>query len=222
MRTIWLLALIVTSSVMADDVVTVNNEIIKESFSAQDWQLSDNEWSRYQALINKPEAYGLIDQNPLVILGQFARTDEERRRYAQRLVVIDKKRIDGLLALDKAYRHAWQALYPTLTPIGQSLPERVSLFVTANCEPCIDVLKAWRTRGVKVDVFMVDSKGNDFTLRQWASLAGVRQSDVSERFITLNHDQRGLWFNLAKGQSTPVAAFEQEGVWSVIALPSSY
>ncbi|EGU41195.1 hypothetical protein VII00023_06182 [Vibrio ichthyoenteri ATCC 700023] len=221
MKLMWVLALMVSTTSMASDVVSISNEIVKETLSAENWQLSEGEWSRYQELLNKPEAYGLVDQNPLVVLGQFARNDEERRRYAQRLVAIDKKRIDGLLALDKAYRNAWDSLYPALTPIAQSLPERVSLFVTANCDPCMDALKEWRTRGVKVDVFMVDSKGNDYVLRQWASAAGVRKSDVTERFITLNHDSRGLWFHLAKGESAPIAAFEQEGVWSVISLPSS-
>lgn len=217
----WIFAFIISSSVMASDVVTISDDVVKSTLSAENWQLSKSEWSRYQELMNKPEAYGLVDNNPLVVLGQFARNDEERQRYATRLVALDKKRIDGLLALDKAYRNAWETLYPTLTPIAQSLPERVSLFVTANCDPCIDALKEWRTHGINVDVFMIDSKGNDFMLRQWASLAGIRKSDVTARFITLNHDSRGLWFQLGKGQAVPGAAVEREGVWSVISLPSS-
>ncbi|WP_045407367.1 TIGR03759 family integrating conjugative element protein [Vibrio jasicida] len=220
MKWLWIASLMATS-VMASDIAKIETQIVGTPMTAQQWQLSTSEWSRYQDLLKEPEAYGLVDKNPIVVLGQFARTDEERRRYAERLVQLDKKRIDGLLALDNAYRQAWTSLYPTLTPVGARLPERVLLFVTANCEPCMEALKSWRSHGVSVDVFMVDSQGNDTTLRAWASKAGVRQSDVTEQFITLNHDTRGLWFHLAKGQAAPVAFVEQEGAWSVITLPSS-
>ena len=215
------LLLATSAQTLAANIESVATSVVKESLSAENWQLSSGEWSRYQELINRPEAYGLIDNNPLVVLGQFARSDKERRQYAERLVELDKKRIDGLLALDNAYRDAWETLYPTLTPIGKSLPDRVSLFVTPNCEPCIDTLKSWRLSGVSVDVFMVNSQNNDAVLRQWASTAGIRQSDVVSQFITLNHDTRGLWFHLAKGQAAPVSITYREGAWSIISLPSS-
>ncbi|MEZ9043448.1 TIGR03759 family integrating conjugative element protein, partial [Vibrio sp. 10N.247.311.47] len=149
---------------------------------------------------------------------QFARSDTERARLAERLVAFDKERTEGLLALDVAYRAAWARLYPNLKPIGPRLPERVALFVRAGCDTCVDALKQWRSHGVAVDVYMLG--GNNTELQAWASVAGVRHSDVEKQWITLNHDTRALWITLAKGKPVPVAISEQGGgQWSVVALP---
>jgi integrating conjugative element protein (TIGR03759 family) len=159
------------------------------------------------------------DDNPLEVLAVFARDDAERTRFAERLVEFDKARTDGILALDVAYRAAWQRLYPNLTPIGARLPERVALFVRSECDACFDALKAWRSKGVNVDVYLIG--GDDAALQAWANAAGVRHGDVDAKRITLNHDTRGLWFSLAKGKAVPVAIAQQGegGAWSVIALP---
>ncbi|TKF99766.1 TIGR03759 family integrating conjugative element protein, partial [Vibrio sp. F13] len=62
--------------------------------------------------------------------------------------------------------------------------------------------------------------GNNTELQAWASVAGVRHSDVEKQWITLNHDTRALWITLAKGKPVPVAISEQGGgQWSVVALP---
>lgn len=186
---------------------------------AEHWGLNPEQWQRYINILNQPDGFDMYDSNPLIVLGRFARTPEERKHYAEMLVKFDKNRTDGLLAFDRAYRDAWQRLYPTLKPIAQQLPERISLFVKSSCTPCIDALKAWRSRGVSVDVFMVDGAGNDQKLRQWAGNAGIRQSDVNSKRITLNHDTRGLWFNVARGHQIPTAIAKQGDTWSVISLP---
>ena len=195
---------------------TTSNVQIKQD--AQYWSLTDSDWQRYQDLMQSPLTYDMKGDSPLEVLARFARNDDERRRLAERLVEFDKQRTDGLLALDGAYRAAWKRLYPNLKPIGQALPERVALFVREACDTCIDALKNWRQHGVSVDVYLVGD-GNDDALQSWAESAGIRQQDVEQRYITLNHDTQGLWFNLAKGQAVPVAASERGGQWSVIAQP---
>lgn len=182
------------------------------------WQLSKADWQRYETLMQSPLTYDMKNDNPLEVLARFARNEEERRRWAERLVEFDKQRTEGLLALDVAYRQAWQRLYPNLKPIGPRQPDRVALFVRSDCPKCTDALKTWRQHGVSVDVYLVGS-GDDDALQAWANQAGVRQSDVSQHYITLNHDKQGLWFRLAKGQAVPVAAAERGGQWSVVAQP---
>ncbi|HHB1547482.1 TIGR03759 family integrating conjugative element protein [Vibrio parahaemolyticus] len=182
------------------------------------WQLSKADWQRYETLMESPLTYDMKNDNPIEVLATFARNEEERRRFAERLVEFDKKRTDGLLALDVAYRQAWHRLYPNLKPIGQRWPSRVALFVRAECDECVDALKNWRQHGVSVDVYLVGD-GSDDALQTWANRAGVRQSDVEQHYITLNHDKQGLWFRLAKGKAVPVAAAERGGQWSVIAQP---
>lgn len=222
----WVLmtGLLVSSIVWAQNTQHIatteqDSQHIASRYQASDWGVSKADWQRYQTLMQNPLTYDMQDANPIEVLAQFARSANERKRLAQMLVEFDKQRTDGLLALDAAYRQAWLNLYPNLKPIKAGLPERVVLFVTQNCETCIDALKAWRSQGVKVDVYMVDSRGDDTLLRQWATSAGIRQSDVNAQFITLNHDTRGLWFNLAKGKPAPVAVAKEGDQWSVITLP---
>lgn len=188
------------------------------SQDAKYWQLSQADWTRYEQLMQSPLTYDMQQASPLEVLAQFARSDTERARLAERLVAFDKQRTDGLLALDVAYRAAWKRLYPNLKPIGPRLPERVALFVRTGCDACVDALKQWRSHGVAVDVYMLG--GNDAELQTWASVAGVRHGDVEKQWITLNHDTRALWMTLAKGKPVPVVISEQgEGQWSVVALP---
>lgn len=196
-----------------------NTDQIQTVHGARDWALSDAQWQRYQSLMQSPLTYDMKDASPLEVLAIFAKDAAERAQLAEKLVEFDKKRTDGLLALDVAYRDAWKRLYPNLPVVNSGLPSRVVLFVTEQCDACLDALKAWRSKGVSVDVYLVGAKGDDRRLRQWAADAGIRQSDVTERYITLNHDTRGLWFSFAKGQTTPVAITQRGDQWSVISHP---
>ncbi|MFA0602988.1 TIGR03759 family integrating conjugative element protein, partial [Vibrio sp. 10N.222.49.E4] len=76
------------------------------SQDAKYWQLSQADWARYEQLMQSPLTYDMQEASPLEVLAQFARSDTERARLAERLVAFDKKRTDGLLALDVAYRAA--------------------------------------------------------------------------------------------------------------------
>ena len=195
---------------------TASSVAIKQD--ANYWSLSEKEWQRYETLMQSPLTYDMQSASPLEVLAQFARSEEERRRLAERLVEFDKARADGLLALNNAYTAAWKRLYPNLKPVGEALPERVALFVRKACDSCIDALKNWRQHGVSVDVYLVGD-GKDEALQTWASNAGIRQQDVEQRYITLNHDNQGLWFRLAKGKAVPIAAAERGGQWVVVAQP---
>ncbi|WP_104038774.1 TIGR03759 family integrating conjugative element protein [Vibrio jasicida] len=223
MRRLGLSLLFLSSSLYAADTTQTRTEqsvaVSPTQQGAKFWQLTSTDWQRYERLMQSPLTYDMQDDNPLEVLAVFARDDAERTRFAERLVEFDKARTDGILALDVAYRAAWQRLYPNLTPIGARLPERVALFVRSECDACFDALKAWRSKGVNVDVYLIG--GDDAALQAWANAAGVRHGDVDAKRITLNHDTRGLWFSLAKGKAVPVAIAQQGegGAWSVIALP---
>lgn len=180
---------------------------------AQYWGLNQVQWQRYQALMNNPLTYDMQDHTPLEVLTRFARDAQERDKLAEKLVEFEKARTESLLALDNAYQRAWKRLYPNLKPISHQ-PQRVVLFVRADCgEACFDALKTWRTKGASVDVYLV-GQGQDAELQNWAAKAGVRHSDVNRQVITLNHDNRGLWFELAKGRPVPIAFSKQDnGQW---------
>ncbi|MFM2588254.1 TIGR03759 family integrating conjugative element protein [Vibrio sp. TBV020] len=196
-----------------------SSTVMAKQWQGSDWDITDEQWQRYQRLMQTPLTYDMQDATPLEVLAIFARHDAERDALAKQLVEFDKKRTEGLLALDVAYRQAWKTQYPNLSVVGNALPERVVLFVSSQCDDCLDALKAWRSQGVSVDVYLVDGQGNDRKLRAWAAKAGIRQADVTDKHITLNHDKRGLWFNLAKGQPAPVAMAARGEQWVVVSLP---
>ncbi len=216
----WLILFISCCSVAGDIQITreVSKTITTHSQATQ-WGLEEADWDRYKALLASPQGFGLSTSNPLTVLGRFARNEEERKRYAQRLMRFEKSRTEGLLAFNRAYQMAWKSAYPNLTPIGQTWPTRVALFVRQNCLSCDQAFTTWRSRGVGVDVFMTDSIGEDRTLKQWAGAVGIRKREVTQGEVTLNHDTQGLAFTLARGRSLPISATLRGGQWSVIESP---
>ena len=56
--------------------------------------------------------------DPLSALGIEARTDEERRRYAELQVQVEARRVEKLLAYQRAYDEAWQRLNPGMQRVN--------------------------------------------------------------------------------------------------------
>lgn len=217
---LWLTVLLFPVLSYANTVTTEHVPIeMAPQWQNSDWHVTDEQWQRYQRLMQSPLTYDMQDASPLEVLAIFARSESERNQLVKQMVEFDKKRAEGLLALDVAYRKAWKKQYPNLNAVGSAFPERVVLFVSERCDQCFDALKNWRSQGVSVDVYLTDGQGDDRKLRAWAAKAGIRQADVRDKHITLNHDKRGLWFNLAKGQPTPVAMAMRGGQWVVVSQP---
>lgn len=221
MRAFLLMTVLLCPALSYANVVTTESTSteVATQWQGSDWQITNEQWQHYQHLMQSPLTYDMQDATPLEVLAIFARSETERNQLVKQMVEFDKKRAEGLLALDVAYRKAWKVQYPSLNMVGSALPERVVLFVSEQCDECFDTLKSWRSQGVAVDVYLIDGQGNDTKLRSWAAKAGIRQADVRDKHITLNHDKRGLWFNLAKGQSVPVAMAERGEQWVVISQP---
>src|SRR3546814_19711734 len=79
--------------------------------------------------------------DPLSALGIEARTDEARRRYAELQLQVEARRVEKLLAYQRAYDHAWQGLNPGMQ--RENLPDgkpdavyssgRKAVFVRDGC-----------------------------------------------------------------------------------------
>ena len=74
-----------------------------------DWGLQPQD-GRYRELMDGPLGIYSPNLDPLSALGIEARTDEERRRYAELQVQIEARRVEKLLAYQRAYDEAWQRL----------------------------------------------------------------------------------------------------------------
>lgn len=136
--------------------------------SAQTWGLTDEEWQRYQALMNGRRGVFSPDLDPITALGIEARTAEERRRFAELSVQQDFKRVEAELAFQREVDAAWKRLYPHILPIGAGMGSapaqprshgRLALFVKADCPPCDKTLTKLLASQKPFDIYLVGSEG---------------------------------------------------------------
>jgi integrating conjugative element protein (TIGR03759 family) len=158
--------------------------------------------------------------DPLTALGIEARNDEERTRYAELQVRAEAYRVDRLLAYQRAYDAAWQRLFPGQPRVslsgastsGSLESERLAVFVKADCAPCEQRVRQLQASGAGFDVYMTGSRGDDKSIRQWATRAGIDPAKVRVRKITLNHDA-GRWLSLGLPGDLPAVLRKVDGQW---------
>lgn len=189
---------------------------------ARDWGLNTDEWARFQALMRGPLGVYSPHLDPLSALGIEARSDEERRHYAELQVQAEARRVEKLLAYQHAYDDAWQQLYPAASrvmpldvstmPIASSTNERAAVFVKDECPACDQVVRQLQAAGMEFDIYVVGSHADDAQIRSWAQRVGVDPSKVRARHITLNHDA-GRWLLLGQPGELPAVLHQVNGQW---------
>ncbi|WP_127958585.1 TIGR03759 family integrating conjugative element protein [Serratia microhaemolytica] len=189
---------------------------------AKQWGLSEDAYQRYQQLMSGPRGIQSPGLDPLSVLGIEARSATERREYAEKWVKAEFARTEKELAFQREINAAWQRLYPTILPVNIGNADgvttgRFALFVRAkDCPTCETRLAAVLRDNRQVDIYLVDSQGNDNTLRQWASDHHIPLEKVRTRQITLNHD-RGNWLRFGEGLM-PVLLQQREDGWHIAAF----
>ncbi len=188
---------------------------------AKDWGLNTEEWRRYIELMKGPLGVYSPNVDPLTALGIEATSEDEQRRYAELQVHAEAKRVEKLLAYQRAYDAAWKRLYPALQPVsltdtGLSSPipddPRLAVFVKDKCAACTQRVRQLQTAGTAFDIYLVDSKDDDTLIRTWAKQAGIDPAKVRSRVITLNHDA-GQWLSLGVPGELPAILRKVNGQW---------
>ena len=200
---------------------------------AEAWGLRIEEWQRYETLMQGQRGLWSPDLDPILVLGIHARSDEERRRYAELAVEQERARVAGELAFQRAYDEAWRRLYPDelmidtaalarsgpqalATAAATGNPRRILLFTRVQDCPACDallpsVLARSSTLAVGLDIFLLDKgPGDDAAVRAWAGERGIPLERVRARQITLNHDQ-GTAARLGIWQDAPALALQTTG-----------
>jgi len=187
---------------------------------AQQWGLNHDEWARYRELMQGSLGVYSPNIDPLSALGIEARTDEERRRYAELQVQAEARRVEKLLAYQRAYDEAWQRLYPDMQRVN--LPGAVSsaalgngrmaVFVRDDCTACEQTVQRLQSSGTEFDLYMVGSRSDDARIRDWARRAQINPLRVRDGSITLNHDG-GRWLSLGLSGELPAVVREVNGQW---------
>lgn len=196
---------------------------------ARDWGLDTEEWSRYRHLMKGPLGVSSPNLDPLTALGIEARTEEERRRYADLQVRFERQRVQKLLAYQRAYDEAWKRLFPTAERIAPSLPKprpssprqlaspverRLAVFVSNDCVACEERVKQLQAAGKSFDIYVVGSEDDDASIREWAARAGVDAAKVRTGIITLNHDA-GRWEWIGGRGEFPAVVKEVDERWQL-------
>ncbi|MGY2686771.1 TIGR03759 family integrating conjugative element protein [Pseudomonas tolaasii] len=184
---------------------------------ASDWGLQPQEWARYRELMDGPLGIYSPNLDPLSALGIEARTNEERRRYAELQVQIEARRVEKLLAYQRAYDEAWQRLNPGMQRVN--LPDdkpsgggRTAVFVKDGCAACGQLVQRLQSSGTEFDLYMVGSRQDDARIRDWAKRAQIDPTRVRSGTITLNHDG-GRWLSLGLPGDLPAVVREVNGQW---------
>ncbi|CDG22565.1 putative exported protein [Xenorhabdus poinarii G6] len=188
---------------------------------AEQWGLNTDEYQRYQHIMEWPRGIQSPGLDPLTALGIEAENDAERRRYAEQWVKAEFVRTEKELRFQREVDAAWQRLFPSVLPVNMEksgeAKGRLALFVKINdCPPCDARLAEVLALIQPIDIYLVDSKGNDDTLRQWAKKHRIPVERVRNRHITLNHDA-GYWFRFGQG-IMPVLLRQGEQGWQITSL----
>lgn len=206
------------------DVQTSNIAPLSNEQLARDWGLKPEEWTRYRQLMQGPLGVYSPNVDPLSALGIEAQSDGERQRYAELQVLAEARRVEKLLAYQRAYDIAWQKQFPGLLPVnlagskpptGLRAPQgsgRLALFVKADCPPCVQQVKSLQSAGTAFDLYLVGSRQDDSRIRRWARQVGLEPTKVRDRIITLNHDG-GRWLSLGLPGELPALVREVNGQW---------
>ena len=189
--------------------------------NAQEWGLTTEEWQRYQQLSKGRRGILSPGLDPITTLGIEARSEEERRHYADLSVKQDFQRVEDELAFQREVNAAWVRVYPGILPVrsagdaGQG-NGRLALFVRADCgAPCESKVASLLTSQRLLDIYLVGSEGKDEAVRAWAKKLAIPVERVKAKTLTLNHD-RGQWIKFGQGRM-PVVLQQGENGWQVTA-----
>lgn len=189
--------------------------------NAQEWGLTTEEWQRYQQLSKGRRGILSPGLDPITTLGIEARSEEERRHYADLSVKQDFQRVEAELAFQREVNAAWVRVYPGILPVrsagdaGQG-NGRLALFVRADCgAPCESKVASLLTSQRLLDIYLVGSEGKDEAVRAWAKKLAIPVEWVKAKTLTLNHD-RGQWIKFGQGRM-PVVLQQGENGWQVTA-----
>lgn len=208
----------------ASSLQTTSSAVLGSQQQAQQWGLSDSDWSRYQTLMKGERGIMSPGLDPLTALGVETDNSAERRRLAELWVRHEYQRSEKELAFQREINAAWLRLYPetlavnmgsNAAGIAHDTQGRLALFVKDNCSRCDARLAAVLADDRPVDIYLVGGN-SDEAIRTWAIRHNIPVEKVRNRQITLNHDG-GLWLRYGQGQM-PVILQQGENGWQLAAF----
>jgi integrating conjugative element protein (TIGR03759 family) len=193
--------------------------------------LNLEEWQRYTTVMSGPRGLWSPALDPIWVLGIHARSDDERRRYADLAAQQEHARVEGELAFNREYVAAFARLYPaekliddarydllrrnkgremkTSRPARTTEADRILFFVPlkedcTRCEAVLPKLIARASSGTGIDIYFAGSDATDNkAIQKWAVQRGIPPNLVQSGLITLNYDQLVLARLRKEGRTLP-------------------
>ena len=207
-----------------------SSEVHFSSLARDHWQLNENEIERLELLVNIERAFTDVDNlTPFEILGKYAESELERRRYADRYTeaMADHQRRSfrwAVMVATSAKEREAQAQAelqndPVLRGYLSSLrhgaastdpgPARWHLHVPVECADCQSIVNAaveqLDSGGIEgLDVIFIGMEDVDESaVRNWIDSAGLSIEDIQSDRITVNLDE-DEWLQERLGQDEPM------------------
>ena len=159
---------------------------------AAEWDLGAQDWSRYEALMRGRRGTWTPDADPLLVLGAHARTEAERRRFAEAFVLAEHERVEGEFGFERAVQAAWKRLFPGQLRIAMparsplQAADRYAVVVDRECANCGRTVRSYVKGSTPVDVY-VRGAADDEDLRAWVLAQGIDPARVLGGQVTVNH-----------------------------------
>ena len=195
---------------------TGESTVVESQRRAAAWDLSADDWIRYEELMRGRRGTWTPGADPLLVLGAHARTESERRRFAEAFVLAEHERVAGELAFERAVQAAWARLFPGRLRIAMATvppAERYALVVDRDCVGCGRTLRGYLKGSAPVDVY-VRGAADDADLRAWAAAQGIEAAHVLGGLVTVNHGDASV-----PGEA-PAAWVRRGGRWSPVGADS--
>lgn len=157
----------VTNASKTPGTETPISQTIEVQTLAKRWGLDQEEYQRYLALMRGPLGKWNPDLDPLLVLGMFAESSQEERRYAELYAQQEFDLTGRTLQFQQAYRTAFERLFPNAKMLDHRLlapyfahqqqksamkdakrlaqkrfadGDRLLLFVPSSCRECLPVI----------------------------------------------------------------------------------
>jgi integrating conjugative element protein (TIGR03759 family) len=195
--------------------------------SAQDWDLSENEWQNYQKLMAGPAGKWYPQLTPAEVLGMYADNDQDQKHFAEVAAKEEHDKIGRELSFNNAFHEAMLRLYSNepvikdfdmsaFNPVkGKSIaPNNTALTLETgdhlvtfvDTAPGLDFLAMpsllgliKNHPGVYLDIYCTGNV-TDADIQLWAKLNNIPVDLVKKGIITLNHDNGKLKSIFGSGQ----------------------
>jgi len=157
----------VTNASKTPGTETPISQTIEVQTLAKRWGLDQEEYQRYLDLMRGPLGKWNPDLDPLLVLGMFAESSQEERRYAELYAQQEFDLTGRTLQFQQAYRTAFERLFPNAKMLDHRLlapyfahqqqksamkdakrlaqkrfadGDRLLLFVPSSCRECLPVI----------------------------------------------------------------------------------